>query len=82
VYIPTLTYGAESWPLTTKHKSRIIATKIKFLRRIVGKTRNDKWRDNRIRETLDQKSILNYVERRTIKWYGYVVRMQDFRKPK
>jgi hypothetical protein len=70
VYIPTLTYGAESWPLTTKHESRIIATEIKILRRIVGKTRRDKWRNNRIRETLDQEPILSYIERRSIMWYG------------
>jgi hypothetical protein len=38
----------KSWPLATKHESRIIATKIKLLRRIVGKTRRDKWRNNRI----------------------------------
>jgi hypothetical protein len=61
--IPTLIYGAESWPLTTKHESRIIATDMNFLRRIVGKTRRDKWRNNRIRETLDQEPILNYIER-------------------
>jgi hypothetical protein len=42
----------------------------------------DKWCNNRIRETLDQELILNYIERRSIKWYGHVVRMQDYRKPK
>jgi hypothetical protein len=55
---------------------------MKFLRRIMGKTRRDKWRNNRIRETLDQEPILNYIERRSIQWYGHVVRMQDYRKPK
>jgi hypothetical protein len=63
VYIPTLTHGEESWPLTTKQESRIIATEMKFFRRIVGKTRRDKWRNNGIRETLDQEPILNYIER-------------------
>ena len=58
--IATLTYGAESWPLNTKHENRIIATEMKFLR-IVDKTRRDKWRNNRIRETLDQEPILNYI---------------------
>jgi hypothetical protein len=82
VYIPTLTYGAESWPLTAKHESRIIATDMKLLRRIVGKTRRDKWRNKRIRETLDLEPILNYIESRSIQWYGHVVRMQDYRKPK
>jgi hypothetical protein len=81
VHIPTLIYRAESWSLTTKHENRIIATEIKFLRRIVGKTRRDKWRYNRIREILDQEPILNHVERRSIQWYDHVVRMQDYRKP-
>jgi hypothetical protein len=55
---------------------------MKFLRRIVGKTRWDKWRNNRITETLDQEPILNYIERRRIQWYDHVVRMQDYRIPK
>jgi hypothetical protein len=46
----------------------------------VGKTIKDKWRNSRIRETSDQEPILNYIERRSIKWYGHVVRMQDYRK--
>jgi hypothetical protein len=54
VHIPTLTYGAESWPLTTRHENRIIATEMKFLRRIVGKARMDNWINNRIREALNQ----------------------------
>ena len=53
-----------------------------MLRRIVDKTARDKWRNNRIRETLDQETILNYIKRRSIKWYGHVVRMQGYRKPK
>jgi hypothetical protein len=48
----------------------------------VGKTRRDKWRNNRIREILNQVPILNYTERRSIQWYGHVVRMQDYRKLK
>jgi hypothetical protein len=55
---------------------------MKFLRIIDGKTRTDKWRNNRIRETLDQEPILNHIERRNTQWYGHVVRMQDYRKPK
>jgi hypothetical protein len=55
---------------------------MKFLRRIVGKSRRNKWRSNRIRETLDQEPILNYIERKSIQWYGHVARMQDCRKPK
>jgi hypothetical protein len=82
VYIPTLIDGAESWPLTTKYESRIIVTEMIFLRIIVGKTRRDKSRNNRIRETLDQEPIVNYIEKISIKWYVHVVRTQDYRKPK
>jgi hypothetical protein len=31
---------------------------------------------------LDQEPILNYIERRSTQWYGHVIRMQDYRKPK
>jgi hypothetical protein len=55
---------------------------MKFLRRIVDKTRRNKWRNNRIREALNQEPILNYIDRRSILWYGHVVRIQDYRKPK
>jgi hypothetical protein len=33
-------------------------------------------------EELNQEPILNYIERRSIQWYGHVVRIQDYRKPK
>jgi hypothetical protein len=48
----------------------------------VSKTRRNEWRNNRIREALNQEPILNYVERRSIQWYGHVVRIHDYRKPK
>jgi hypothetical protein len=68
--------------MRSQHENRIIATEMKFLRRTVGKIRRDKWRNNRIREALNQEPILNYIERRSMQWYGHVVRMQDYRKPK
>jgi hypothetical protein len=55
---------------------------MKFLKTIVGKTRRAKWRNNRIRAVSNHEPILNYIERRSIQWYGHVVRMQDYRKPK
>ena len=33
-------------------------------------------------QTLNQETILNYTERRSLKWYGHVVRRKDYRKPK
>jgi hypothetical protein len=48
----------------------------------VGKTIRDKLRNDRIREAINQEPILNYIERRSVQWYGHVLRMQDYRKPK
>jgi hypothetical protein len=31
---------------------------------------------------LVEEPILNYLERRSIQWYGHMVRMHDYRKPK
>lgn len=38
VVIPILTYGSESWTTTEKHRKKIQATEMRFLRKIEGKT--------------------------------------------
>ena len=38
VYAPTLTYSYESWTLNDRHKKRIQAVEMRFLRRIEKKT--------------------------------------------
>ena len=79
VYEPTLLYGAESWPVTTKIESQIVAVEMKFLRRIVGKTRRDCERNTSIREELGVKAITNRLECKQLKWYGHVKRMSKKR---
>ena len=38
VFVPILTYGHESWVMTTRMRSQVQATEIRFLRRIEGVT--------------------------------------------
>ena len=82
IYIPTLTYGAESWPLTTKNQSKITAAEMKFLRRIKNKTKRDRIRNTQIREELKQGPLLQRIHKKQLQWYGHITRMDKSRIPK
>jgi hypothetical protein len=49
---PTLLYGSETWILNARDKSRIQASEMRFLRSVKGCTREDKIRNEEIREEL------------------------------
>ena len=82
VYCPTLMYGSECWTLETRDKSRLQATEMKFLRRVVGKTKRDKIRNTTIRETVKTISIEQRIEVNQLRWFGHVCRMEKNRIPK
>ena len=79
---PILTYGHESWTLTTKTRSQIQAAEMRVLRLIKGVTRLDKLRNEDIRRELEVEEILKFVERGQLRWYGHVKRMEENRYPK
>jgi hypothetical protein len=57
VYLPTLTYSAESWTLEAKQHSRLQAAEMRYLRRVEQKTRRDKVRNQTIRMALNVKPL-------------------------
>ena len=78
----TLMYRAETQTMTKKDSCRIQGTEMKFLRRMLGKTRRDMIGNIKIREILKLDKIQNEREDRKIKWDGYVKRMNTGRIPR
>ena len=79
---PTLTYASETWTLIKKDKSRIQAAEMRFLRSIVQKTRQDKIRNEEMRNRLKIEKLQDILDGNRIRWFGHVMRMQDTRLPK
>src|SRR5258708_30196760 len=82
VYVPTLIYGNESWTLNKRMESRVQACEMRYLRKIVGKRRIDKIRNDVIRNQIGVEKLGDKIERSQLRWYGHVQRMPDNRLPK
>lgn len=81
-FVPTLTYGCESWALTKKHKSKLQSMEMRFLRKIENKTRRDRVRNVAIRSSLNIKPISQVIQEQQLRWFGHVQRMPPTRLPK
>ena len=68
--------------MTSKLMSKIQATEMKVLRLIKGVTRLDRLRNEDIQRELGIDSILTFIERGQLRWYGHVMRMDADRMPK
>ena len=74
VYLPTLLYGCETWDRTTKNDSQVTAAEMKYLRPVLNKTRKDRERNVKIRETLKVRPVTQVIEEKQLKWFGHVKR--------
>jgi hypothetical protein len=81
-YVPVLTYGCESWAMTTTHKSQLQASEMRYLRKVVQVTRKDKVRNQTVRHGLEVQPLQNRVEQSQLRWFGHVCRMGIERPPK
>ncbi|XP_076031131.1 uncharacterized protein LOC143019380 [Oratosquilla oratoria] len=72
---PILIYGAETWTLTSKTKSKVQWAEMKSLRLIKGDTRLDRVRNITIQNSLKTEPVLTYIEKAQLRWDGPVKRM-------
>ena len=67
---PTLIHGSECWALHKAGQQRMHTTEMTILRRIHGKTRIDRIRNEKFRSD----AINTYVAQKRLSWYGHVRR--------
>ncbi|KAI4456379.1 hypothetical protein MML48_8g00004976 [Holotrichia oblita] len=60
-------------------ESKINAIEMKHLRRIAGKTRWDKVKNEDIRVITKQEPIIERIKKKQLEWYGHVRRMKTSR---
>ena len=78
-----LTYGTETWILNKKIKSKLASTEMDFLRRSSRHSKLEKVRNIEIRRQMNyQESIIDYIQRKQLSWYGHVKRMDNSRIPR
>ncbi|XP_031341011.1 uncharacterized protein LOC116169125 [Photinus pyralis] len=77
IYRPILTFGSETWNITSAIKSKVQVMEMKFLRRIKGITRYDRIRNDTIREELGVETVIQTIETQQLRWFGHLNRMDD-----
>jgi hypothetical protein len=65
--------------LNKKYKSKIQTMEMRFLQKVVGKTRCDKIRNERIRRNLGVPPLQIKIEESQLKWAGHILRMGEER---
>ena len=65
--VTTLLYGRETWTLQKRHRSRIQAMKMRYLRKI-GVTRLDRVSNEDIRRSLGVEAVLAVADRKNKEW--------------
>jgi len=80
--IPVLLYGSECWCMRREDERRLLVAEMSWLRRILGKSRRDKIRNEVTREELGQReTVVDKIRKRRLTWFGHVTRMNDKRLP-
>lgn len=79
ILVPTLTYGAETWSVSTREEKRIVAAEMRVLRTMMGKTRRDRLRNEWFRERVGVVPVLNRIDAARLRWWGHVERMPEER---
>ncbi|KAH1190454.1 putative protein arginine N-methyltransferase 6 [Glycine max] len=71
---PAILYGTECWTVKSQHENRVGVAEMRMLRWMCGKTRQDKIRNEAIRERVGVAPIVEKMVENRLRWFGHVER--------
>ena len=76
-------YGCEAWLPKTEDQRKLFAVEMDYSRRSARVSRLQKIPNTTIMSKMQtEQSISDRIQRRQLKWYGHLLRMEDSRRPK
>ena len=80
VLVPSLMYESECWTWMGKHKRRVTAVKLRYLRGVCGYVRRDRVRNDLVyEECMIRKNVVERVGVSQLRWFGHLERMASER---
>src|SRR6218665_135551 len=67
--VPVLLYGSECWSLRKEDERRLLVAEMSWLRRIIGRSRREKVRNEQTREELEE-TVVQKIKERRLQWFG------------
>ncbi|KAH1250174.1 LINE-1 retrotransposable element ORF2 protein [Glycine max] len=67
-------YGTECWAVKSQHENKVGVAEMRMLRWMCGKTRQDKIRNEAIRERVGVAPIVEKMVENRLRWFGHVER--------
>ncbi|KAL5133260.1 hypothetical protein HKD37_03G006621 [Glycine soja] len=74
---PAILYGTECWAVKSQHENKVGVAEMRMLRWMCGKTRQDKIRNEAIRERVGVAPIVEKMVENRLRWFGHVERRRD-----
>jgi len=71
---PAMLYGTDCWAVKSQHKSKVSVAEMKMLRWMSGQTRQDRIRNDTIRERVGVAPIAKKLVENRLRWFGHVER--------
>ncbi|KAH1193556.1 Craniofacial development protein 2 [Glycine max] len=71
---PAILYGTECWAVKSQHENKVGVAEMRMLRWMCGKTRQDKIRNETIRERVGVAPIVEKMVENRLRWFGHVER--------
>ena len=74
---PAMIFGSETWPIKKIQERKMEVAEMRMLRWMLGVTREDRIRNERIRGTAKVSQIGKKIQERRLQWYGHCVRRDE-----